>query len=86
MVEDMPSETEEIDEISMKIKAGSREGENDEVVLPDPNKSTKELLPKWVKVTARSGRQLGRKDDQYNPSSGNSLVYNHINRRGAMSK
>ncbi len=69
LVEAMPSETEEEIEISVKSEPGSREGENDEAVLPDLIQSAQLTTPVWATAMTRSGRFVGRRDGQYNPTS-----------------
>ncbi len=51
LVEAMPSETEEEKKISMKSKAGSREGRNDESLLPYLIQLARERIPVWATTT-----------------------------------
>ena len=75
LVEAMPSEMEEEKKISVKSEAGSREGGNDESLLPDPIQSAQEPIPAWATTTTRAGRLVGRKDGQYNPTTGKTVSF-----------
>ena len=75
LVEAMSSEMEEEIEISVKHKAGIREGGNDEVLLPDPIQSTQQPTPTWAIATTQAGRFVGRRDGQNDPTSGKTVSF-----------
>ncbi len=75
LVEAMPSETEEENGISVKSEPGSREGGNNEAVLPDPIQSAQVPTPAWTTATSCSGKFVGRRDGQYDPTSGKTVSF-----------
>ena len=75
LVEAMPSETEDENKISVKSEAGSREGGNEESLLPDPIQSAQEPIPAWARTKTCSGRFLGRRDGQYDPATGKTVSF-----------